>query len=1146
MSLGSAILRPQALANPPAEGEMRAFDLLVELIECLVKNAAVTEALATALQEVMVPRLETFLLTRHERMRLAEGRMRSIFSPFSDLFTDFLESMDESITDTLPGALEMLRGLVGLLGTENLGHLLRELIDMAETDLEINGEAVEDLFRDVMGATVANLRQPVNDGDLSEEALARYEMGTHLLSLEQLLLEELDWPPLDKDVLVEALADLGRQSGWDRILGDLERLLGNLLELVEPLATLLEATFSVRVDASLERRGNPSLETPNGDTTVTQSAPLSFYATWVLRTPTRFEIDESTTRIGPIAAITYKNLEPHKMEEAAFHTLWIADLVESLLHFISVEGHDIAVNMLNGLWNLGNTLATPLNKEQLPSWAHWVAMPSMTILGGLESGRFQDACGDDPYLWTIMLGDVGETVLYRRWTWLAREFVLSTMTLSNHDPAAYATWKREREQQPDLVQGQARIAAIEEELENPPRVPTSDHVAGLKMEKERLEADIARIRWEIRQGGHNQFHGFCYFFAELFGMLLPLILAFTDRLNYGFVGGGPTAAMVGKVFGGFGISLVAGWFSLLLARPIAGQRPDDDWNMILLPAKERFLWNPREHSGGEITGRVFWVVFSLVIEWAMQGIYLYLFTNGNTSGGDFTGIPGNFEFPGYPGNPGNSPYRLPYPSGEDKECVQNPLGIWSHFPNSGQTYAIDFNHDAGADVSNSRTGVVTSLIVGNPNNNPNNWNGIEIMALRVLAAGTTGNGVFPGVPPPSPPGPSPPGPPPVTTYTDTTIAGAGAIEPGTLFPPYWDVNGNPWPLLPNPMWLHPSQAILPAGSAFTGGVAANSTFAFLDPNYDRGLNARTYPAGATFSDGTTPIPPGVVFAPDAPNPPALSTPFYLAGTTFAPIQQNFTAAPFLTGTAAVAAGVPGFSPPPGSTFLDGRPIPAGVDLPPDCGANPLWLPNPHPATPMYLAGTQFVPITSNLYFNAGTGFVSVGTTFPAIPPTPPGGAAGNLNVQWMTPMVFAFCDYGHAIAGFTSIPNFTWAVPPGSAPGTPPAVIPLPAGAARVAPPGEPAGPLTDVFGTSNNNAILGRLIPQGQVIMLAGDTGVSAYNHLHTHVTMDARINQRTTFTIPFVYADVVHGIQHGFREAPEGDGVPRAMTWYTSRNPS
>ncbi len=71
---------------------------------------------------------------------------------------------------------------------------------------------------------------------------------------------------------------------------------------------------------------------------------------------------------------------------------------------------------------------------------------------------------------------------------------------------------------------------------------------------------------------------------------------------------------------------------------------------------------------------------------------------------------------------------------------------------------------------------------------------------------------------------------------------------------------------------------------------------------------------------------------------------------------------------------------------------------------------------------------------------------------------------------------------------------------------------------------------------IVGTLVKQGQPIILAGDTGVSFYNHLHMHILPGANpaaANPNNAYAIPFIFQDV------------EGDGVCKALHWYESANP-
>lgn len=83
--------------------------------------------------------------------------------------------------------------------------------------------------------------------------------------------------------------------------------------------------------------------------------------------------------------------------------------------------------------------------------------------------------------------------------------------------------------------------------------------------------------------------------------------------------------------------------------------------------------------------------------------------------------------------------------------------------------------------------------------------------------------------------------------------------------------------------------------------------------------------------------------------------------------------------------------------------------------------------------------------------------------------------------------------------------------------------------------------------AIIGTAVQQGQVIMLAGDTGVSFHNHLHLHVRAATNPAQGTAappvrtdglsaYTLPFVFREARHVLGR--------DGPLRHLTWYRSEN--
>lgn len=109
-------------------------------------------------------------------------------------------------------------------------------------------------------------------------------------------------------------------------------------------------------------------------------------------------------------------------------------------------------------------------------------------------------------------------------------------------------------------------------------------------------------------------------------------------------------------------------------------------------------------------------------------VNLYSWVENDTDGGKFNGT--NTAFAGYPPRD-DSPYKLPYASGETKMCVQGNQGMWSHFAASNQIYAVDFGFDQAELICASRPGTVVGYRESVTNDDHSNatdggWNYIII------------------------------------------------------------------------------------------------------------------------------------------------------------------------------------------------------------------------------------------------------------------------------------------------------------------------------------------------------------------------------------------------------------------------------------
>ena len=110
-------------------------------------------------------------------------------------------------------------------------------------------------------------------------------------------------------------------------------------------------------------------------------------------------------------------------------------------------------------------------------------------------------------------------------------------------------------------------------------------------------------------------------------------------------------------------------------------------------------------------------------------INAYSWVENDTDGGKFNGE--NPDFGGYP-DKADSPYKLPYAAGETKMCVQGHQGMWSHFAESDQIYAVDFGFDQAEIIRAARPGTVVGYVetVANDDHSQNTDGGWNYIIIR--------------------------------------------------------------------------------------------------------------------------------------------------------------------------------------------------------------------------------------------------------------------------------------------------------------------------------------------------------------------------------------------------------------------------------
>ncbi len=246
-----------------------------------------------------------------------------------------------------------------------------------------------------------------------------------------------------------------------------------------------------------------------------------------------------------------------------------------------------------------------------------------------------------------------------------------------------------------------------------------------------------------------------------------------------------------------------------------------------------------------------------------------------------------------------------------------------------------------------------------------------------------------------------------------------------------------------------------------------------------------------------------------------------AGATIVPAGTTVTVPfPTVTGTA-----TPSFS--DAATA-----IPAGALFPPfwDASGNLLlgFLPPLHPsmaildppsfaALPPYYAGMA-APFSANTLISFLISSHDRGMNRAFI--TVPGASGGVYNNGDKTngyyPVLATFATYGHGQQSFMS------------------AKVPV------------SAGGTISIYRSSTVGQVLGQFVKQGQVIMLAGSTGDSAFTHVHMQVS--GQISNvpgggtGANWSIPFVFQNLRHDIANGIYKSLYSNGVPRVFTTYSS----
>jgi hypothetical protein len=853
MSYAAVLAKAHAFEAVPGNVGEDEIQLISDLTRVFIQNPTLGQKIGDTISAAMVSKLRGFLVLREGKAREAFGKARNLFSPLETNINTLMNGLDNNIIETIPKIIGIIQSILAGLKQDRIEAFVADCWDLAVDDMDISGNTIHTLVSEMFDAVVTALRQDYDAGARDAQAVALLDFSYRVDRLRRFALDEMQLPGIEKQLILNGVAHIWKNKKIDDTLAQVKTFFDAGQDIIEPLADIalciiqqLQSSTGAGANVSGSGRNespgwfaapNPGGHFPeenrvfgenasgaSGTGSDSKNEVTAWYASWVAGKNLSYSenIAEAVNiyENPQLRGFTYKHVSRESMEALAFHTAWITPALECIPHLVSIEKGDVASNAANIMWNSMEAFITGVAKIDFPRWSQWLGLPIITTLGGFEGHEGRWSWGDDPYVVINILGDYGEVYTYRRYSWALRETILSLVTLLNNDPEQAEQWRS---------------------------------CATNLNEQEKEQA------WNNRN--NNCFAGTCYFFGELMSLLLPGILAHTDKKNYGFVGGGPAKQFWYTFLGGGAITWVSEYlFGGIASRLLAGEWFTNNTRFVMLPFRERCvkglffsdLWGVSELATSIFPGLL--GLFGRPVD---NYLMLYFFTNGNTNDGtyclDDTGV--EREYMGFP-ELENSTYKLPWTSGREMQCVQNPMGIWSHFPEGKQTYAYDFSHKESEPVMCSRSGIVKLAedSVPNHDNSVRGWNYIEIVHIMEIAPGADvpANLIrHPQV---------------FSPYTGKRNFAVAAPSSGTL-QQYADTDTD----IP----LDVVFPVLPDGSTLVQRASAarpdGTSFAFIDKNQDRAI------AGKTFADS-----PGLVFAPDITEAEHGTASSYPEGHTFLP------------------------------------------------------------------------------------------------------------------------------------------------------------------------------------------------------------------------------------------------------------------------
>ena len=403
----------------------------------------------------------------HARRRL--GAM--VRSPLASLEAKAQELGSVNGPDAALAAANDLLTLVVTLASElTIDHIRRhltELLDIVETDLGLTPNVLETQLWAFLDDFVDRLEHVAPEPDASLRS-NRLQVIAALRLLKRTGEHEFHFPQLAAEQAAEELFDLVQRTGLASEAARVACVGANLVRVADTGRDLLHAIpFTGLGPGSISAGAVPDppastdtylwypswlannhrpwwsyvlLLVPRDDIVKTASEQIVQRNTWradsLIATAAPDWAAVKKTDGSDTTPYSFGSVSVDKMETIAWVSSIAANGLELLFHLISLEEGDYASNIVNGAGATGYGTWKVFKKEPAPWWMEGLLGRGLgTFAASFEGVQTKAAFGLCFKEWLTLAGpDYAEMLSYKYFTELARDLLLSILTLINHKP----------------------------------------------------------------------------------------------------------------------------------------------------------------------------------------------------------------------------------------------------------------------------------------------------------------------------------------------------------------------------------------------------------------------------------------------------------------------------------------------------------------------------------------------------------------------------------------------------------------------------------------------------------------------------------------------------------------------------------------